>query len=45
MSTCKYCGDPIPDGYYCCEFCWSMFEEPREDEDDYEEGECEDEEE
>jgi hypothetical protein len=28
MNTCKYCGDEIPDGYYCCESCWDMYEEP-----------------
>lgn len=26
-THCKYCGEVIPQGHYCCNSCWKEFEE------------------
>lgn len=26
-THCKYCGEVIPKGHYCCNSCWKEFEE------------------
>ena len=26
-THCKYCGEVIPQGHYCCDSCWREFEE------------------
>ena len=26
-THCKYCGEVIPKGHYCCDSCWKEFEE------------------
>jgi len=31
-THCKYCGDVIPEGHYCCNSCWKEFEEPYKEE-------------
>lgn len=35
VNRCKFCGEELPDGYYCCESCFEEFE----DYGDYEEQE------
>ena len=39
-NDCKYCGEPIPQGHYCCDSCWKLFEEgkPQDDDEDEEES-------
>ena len=31
-THCKYCGEVIPQGHYCCNSCWKEFEEPYKEE-------------
>lgn len=34
VNRCKYCGEKIPDGYYCCKSCFDDFEDIEEQEEE-----------
>lgn len=34
VNRCKYCGEELPDGYYCCKSCFDDFEDIEEQEEE-----------